>query len=214
MDDEALREMAKRLVQVDGIVGVVLGGSRARGEHRPDSDFDLGLYYERPLDTEALDRLARKLAGDGAEVTAPGAWGPWVDGGGWLSVDGHAVDWLYRELSRVEVSVGQAQAGRFTFHAQVGHPLGVPDFAYAWRDRVGSRARRSERSPRTPSSCGLHLPAAAAGCSGGDAGRSSVLDARRFEYGGTQRLDVCGGIRRGGFIAVLAVAGRGRGRCR
>lgn len=30
-----------------------------------------------------------------------------------------------------------AQAGRYTFHAQVGHPLGVPDFAYAGEVALG-----------------------------------------------------------------------------
>ncbi|PRH81000.1 hypothetical protein C6N75_01080 [Streptomyces solincola] len=40
----ALRTMAARLVTVPGVVGVVLGGSRARGEGRPDSDWDLALF--------------------------------------------------------------------------------------------------------------------------------------------------------------------------
>lgn len=34
-----------RLGALPGIRAVVLGGSRARGTHRPDSDWDLGLYY-------------------------------------------------------------------------------------------------------------------------------------------------------------------------
>ncbi|MEU4775255.1 nucleotidyltransferase domain-containing protein [Micromonospora sp. NPDC023644] len=36
--------LADRLCTVGGVVAVALGGSRARGEHRPDSDWDLGLY--------------------------------------------------------------------------------------------------------------------------------------------------------------------------
>ena len=71
------------------------------------------------------------MADPGGEVTAPGAWGPWVDGGAWLRIDGTAVDWLYRDLDRVRACWRDAQDGRFAFHAQVGHPLGVPDFAYA-----------------------------------------------------------------------------------
>jgi hypothetical protein len=73
--------LAARLVQVPGIVAVTLGGSRARGEHTPESDVDLGLYYRPPLDTGALGDLARAVAGPDAAVTLPGEWGPWVDGG-------------------------------------------------------------------------------------------------------------------------------------
>ncbi|MEV6597299.1 nucleotidyltransferase domain-containing protein [Actinoplanes sp. NPDC051346] len=137
MSDARLRELAARLVAVPGVVGVLLGGSRARGTHTPDSDTDLGLYYRPPLDVDALNALARQVAGPSARVTAPGEWGPWVDGGGWLTVDGAAVDWIYRDLDRVTRSVEAAEEGRYRFHAQVGHPLGVPDFGYAGEVALG-----------------------------------------------------------------------------
>lgn len=108
----------------------MLGGSRARGDAAPDSDVDLGLYYRPPLDVAALAALALEVAGPEARVTMPGAWGPWVDGGGWLRLGNRAVDWIYRDLSRVRQSWENACQGRYQFHAQVGHPLGVPDFAY------------------------------------------------------------------------------------
>jgi nucleotidyltransferase-like protein len=131
LGEQHLVNLADRVAEVSGVVGVVLGGSRARGEHTGDSDVDLGLYYRRPLNVDALSALARELAGPGAQVTEPGAWGPWVDGGAWLRIDGTAVDWIYRDLDRVRSCWAAAQRGEFTFHAQVGHPLGVPDFAYA-----------------------------------------------------------------------------------
>ncbi|TLS40382.1 DUF4037 domain-containing protein [Streptomyces montanus] len=87
---DRLAEIADRLTEVSGVVGVCLGGSRARGTHSPSSDFDLGLYYRPPLDTAALRLLAAELTGGPVEVTEPGGWGPWVDGGSWLTVDGHA----------------------------------------------------------------------------------------------------------------------------
>jgi hypothetical protein len=130
VSDQRLDEMAARLAEVPGMVGVVLGGSRARNAHTPESDIDLGLYYRPPLDIAALSGLAREMAGPDARVTEPGEWGPWVDGGGWLTVDGSAVDWLYRNLDRVERAWSDAEQGRYAFHAQAGHPLGVPDFAY------------------------------------------------------------------------------------
>ncbi len=134
---EQLEALAGRLVAVPGVVAVVLGGSRARGDHAPDSDVDLGLYYRPPLDVAALGELARRVAGPQVQVTAPGEWGPWVDGGGWLTVDGTAVDWIYRDLDRVRTSVEDARAGRCTWHAQTGHPLGVPGFAYAGEVALG-----------------------------------------------------------------------------
>jgi Nucleotidyltransferase domain len=137
MGQAELHALAARLAGVDGVVGVLLGGSRARRDHTPESDVDLGLYYRPPLDVGTLGELAREVAGPDATVTEPGAWGPWVDGGGWLTVAGTAVDWLYRDLSRVQAAWADAQAGRYTFHAQVGHPLGVPDFAYAGEVALG-----------------------------------------------------------------------------
>jgi predicted nucleotidyltransferase len=131
LSDVRLRSLAEQLAEVRGIGAVALGGSRARGEHTAGSDVDLGLYYRPPLDVRALEALAKQVAAADARVTAPGDWGPWVDGGAWLRIDGVAVDWLYRDLDRVQRSIIDAREGRFAWHFQVGHPLGVPDFLYA-----------------------------------------------------------------------------------
>ena len=57
------------------VVAVALGGSRARGTHRTDSDFDLGVYYDRGrLDLEPVAAggqrrfrpVGRRRAGDPA----------------------------------------------------------------------------------------------------------------------------------------------------
>jgi hypothetical protein len=134
---DRLGDLVRRLTAVGGVVGVVLGGSRARGTHTAASDVDLGIYYRPPLDVAGLGVVARDFAGADAVVTDPGAWGPWVDGGAWLRIDDTAVDWIYRNVDRVHVSWQEAQAGRFDFHAQVGHPLGWPDFAYAGEIALG-----------------------------------------------------------------------------
>lgn len=143
LTDARLREVADQLLEVPGVAAVMLGGSRARGAEKPDSDVDLGLYYRPPLDVDKLQALADALATarpDQArpKVTRPGAWGPWVDGGGWLTIDGMAVDWIYRDLDRVHRSWETAQEGTFDFHFQIGHPLGVPDFAYAGEVALGA----------------------------------------------------------------------------
>ena len=137
LEDGALVDLAARLVEIPGVTGVLLGGSRARGDHTPESDVDLGLYIDRDLDVAALGTLAREVAGPDATVTQRGEWGPWVDGGGWLRIDGVPVDWIYRDLDRVRSCWQAARAGRYSFHAQIGHPLGVPDFAYPGEVALG-----------------------------------------------------------------------------
>jgi predicted nucleotidyltransferase len=132
-----LDDIARRLTAVPGVVAVMLGGSRGRGEPAPDSDVDLGVYYRPPLDVATLGALARELAGPGAQVTAPGEWGPWVDGGSWLRIDDVPVDWIYRDLDRVLAAWRDARRGRYAWHAQVGHPLGVLDVAYAGEVALG-----------------------------------------------------------------------------
>ncbi|MGP3981838.1 nucleotidyltransferase domain-containing protein [Streptomyces sp. KR80] len=130
-------EIANRLAEAGGVVGVCLGGSRARGTHRPDSDYDLGLYYRQPLDTAALRLLAGELTGGTVEVTEPGGWGPWVDGGAWLTVDGLHIDWIYRDLDRVHRIWQECQAGHFEVGTQAGHPLGVYSHAYVGEVSLG-----------------------------------------------------------------------------
>ncbi|MFD8531562.1 nucleotidyltransferase domain-containing protein [Streptosporangium canum] len=131
VDDVALGALAQRLVEIPGVVAAVLGGSRARGTHRPDSDIDLGLYYRGDLDVTALRALAVREADERAEMTAPGGWGPWVNGGGWLTIGGRRVDWIYRDLDRVHRIWAGCQEGRYEVGAQAGHPLGFYSHSYA-----------------------------------------------------------------------------------
>ncbi|MFF9573139.1 DUF4037 domain-containing protein [Streptomyces sp. NPDC014685] len=123
-------DMASRLAGLPGIRAVALGGSRARGAHRPDSDWDLGLYYRGTPDVAALTALASEVQGAPAEVAGPGGWGRWVDGGAWLRVDGVAVDWILRDLDRVEAVWEDCREGRFEVGVQPGHPLGFWSPAY------------------------------------------------------------------------------------
>ncbi|MFE7241561.1 nucleotidyltransferase family protein [Streptomyces sp. NPDC057580] len=117
-------DMAARLAAVPGVRAVALGGSRARSTHRPDSDWDLGVYYRGTLDLVALTSLASQAQGSRVEVAGPGGWGPWVNGGAWLRVDGTAVDWILRDLDRVESVWSDCREGRFEVGVQPGHPLG------------------------------------------------------------------------------------------
>ncbi|WTI84527.1 nucleotidyltransferase domain-containing protein [Streptomyces sp. NBC_00726] len=129
--------MAARLTRVPGIRAVLLGGSRARGTHRPDSDWDLGVYYRGTPDTAALSALASAFQGSPAEVTGPGGWGPWVNAGGWLRVDGVQVDWILRDLDRVEAVWADCLEGRYEVGVQPGHPLGFWSPAYPGEVALG-----------------------------------------------------------------------------
>ncbi|NNJ05793.1 nucleotidyltransferase domain-containing protein [Streptomyces sp. PKU-MA01144] len=129
--DEVVAAMAVRLAEVRGVRAVVLGGSRARGAHRPDADWDLGVYYRGGVDVAGLARLAGELTGGPVEVAGPGGWGPWVNGGAWLTVEGRRVDWILRDLDRVERVWADCRAGRYEVGVQAGHPLGFWSPAYA-----------------------------------------------------------------------------------
>ncbi|MFF9352494.1 nucleotidyltransferase domain-containing protein [Streptomyces sp. NPDC014734] len=125
-----IADLASRLASVPGVRAVSLGGSRARGTHRPDSDWDLGLYYRGTPDVSALTSLASEAQGSPVEVAGPGGWGPWVNGGAWLTVDGDAVDLILRDLDRVEAVWTDCREGRFEVNVQAGHPLGFWSPAY------------------------------------------------------------------------------------
>jgi hypothetical protein len=104
----------------------VLGGSRADGTHRPDSDWDLGLYYRSS--EQRFDAAALRALGHAGYVSGPGEWGPIMDGGAWLTVGAAAVDVLYRDLDRVEGWLADAEDGRFAVLMQNGYVVGAPTY--------------------------------------------------------------------------------------
>lgn len=123
--EQILQSAVKVLSQVKGITGVVLGGSRARGTHTAESDIDIGIYYQDDaLDLAALDKAAAVLDSERRSglIAPPGAWGNWVNGGGWLMSNGYHVDLILRDILRVKQAVADCHAGRITAHYQTGHP--------------------------------------------------------------------------------------------
>ena len=134
--------LIERVAQVPGVKAVTLGGSRARGMARPDSDWDIGLYYRGSIDTDAIRAL-----GYTGHVVEPGDWGRIVNGGAWLEVDHERVDLLYRDLDVVEHWIAESDAGRFEIDRVGGHIAGLPTYVLAGELALGTVLRGSLPRP-------------------------------------------------------------------
>lgn len=127
-------KIAGRLGKIEGVEAVALGGSWAREEAYPDSDIDFGIYYHpesRPR-VHDLRHLARELDDSHPPdaVTDFGDWGPWINGGGWLTIESRRVDWIYRDLDLVRRTGEDCRAGRVAVRYQPGHPHGFHTHTY------------------------------------------------------------------------------------
>lgn len=118
--------LSASLTRISGVRAVVIGGSWARGAGDDSSDLDLGIYYdpEQPLSLDALRALAASLddSGSGEAVTDFGGWGPWINGGAWLTIGGQRVDWVYRDLAKVQQVFDDCISGKPATYYQPGHP--------------------------------------------------------------------------------------------
>ena len=123
-DPAFLDTVADRLAALPAVHAVALGGSRAQGTHRPDSDWDLAVYYRGAFDPADL----RGLGWEG-EVSEVGGWGGGVfNGGAWLTIDGRRVDVHYRDLDVVERELAEAEEGRFRVEPLLFHLAGIPSY--------------------------------------------------------------------------------------
>ncbi|MCG5217063.1 nucleotidyltransferase domain-containing protein [Streptosporangium soli] len=123
-DQEFLQHVAGRLAGLPGVLAVSLGGSRAQGTHRLDSDWDLAVYYRDTFDPESL-----RAVGWEGEVSELGGWSPGVfNGGAWLRIDGRNVDVHYRDLGVVEHQIDEAEQGRFQVEPLMFHLAGIPTY--------------------------------------------------------------------------------------
>ena len=125
MDDATfLIDTAERLGRLPAVEAVALGGSRAEGTARPDSDWDLAVYYRGPFRPSDL----RDIGWPG-EVSALGGWGGGVfNGGAWLTIDDRRVDVHYRDLVSVEHELSESAAGRFRIEPLLFHLAGIPTY--------------------------------------------------------------------------------------
>ncbi|HEX3318262.1 MAG TPA: nucleotidyltransferase domain-containing protein [Solirubrobacteraceae bacterium] len=146
--------LADALAGLPGVAAVALGGSRAAGAPLPDSDWDLGLYYRGAFDPASV----RALGHPGA-VSAVGEWGPLMNGGAWLTVEGLPVDVLFRDLDTVRRWVADAQEGRFEVLMQNGYLAGAPTYLVAAELAVDRAVHGELPRPAFPPALAAAAPA-------------------------------------------------------
>jgi predicted nucleotidyltransferase len=123
-DDIFLDLVAGRLGALPRVAAVTLGGSRAEGTHRPDSDWDFSVYYRGPFDPQAL-----RATGWPGEVSEVGGWGGGVfNGGAWLVAEGRKIDVHYRDLAVIEEQIAASREGRFSIEPLMFHLAGIPSY--------------------------------------------------------------------------------------
>ena len=124
---ELVSSLSKRLEEIRGVKAVVLAGSHARGRAHPGSDIDLGIFYSEaaPFPIQSLRELAEEVNDTpGPVVTDFYGWGPWVNGGAWLTIGEQRVDFLYRNFEQVERVIAELEAGRYEVHYLQQPPFG------------------------------------------------------------------------------------------
>lgn len=163
MIDNIIQLVTEKLSPLPYIEGIVLGGSRARGTHTEDSDIDIGIYYNsQSFDLNAINELAAELDDEHRSnlVVPPGAWGDWINGGGWLVINGHHVDLILRDIKRVEQVIKETKQGIVTANYQTGHPhgyisamyrgeLAISKILYTENDKFYELKRQAEIYPVT-----------------------------------------------------------------
>ena len=126
-DDEFLDPLLGELALLSGVTGIALGGSRARGIERPGSDWDFGVFVSEQFTVASVRELADELSLDG-HIAELGEWGPVMNGGAWLEIEGRKVDLLWRELATIERLIGEAERGEFSVVRIPFFIAGIPSY--------------------------------------------------------------------------------------
>ena len=123
MDDEFIETVVAACRRLPNAEAVNLGGSRARGDFRPDSDWDFAVYYRGEIDPRPFEQL-----GWPGRVFRPFEWGQVMYGGAVFDLDGRHFDIHFRNLDVVEHWTHEADEGRFEVHILAFHLAGIPTY--------------------------------------------------------------------------------------
>lgn len=144
-DEAFLAATADRLAALPRVRAVSLGGSRAQGSGRPDSDWDFAIYYEGEFDPEHLRGI-----GWPGYVSRVGEWGDLFNGGAWLTIDSRRTDIHYRDLDLVDRQLEEARAGRFRIEPLMFHLAGIPTYLVVAELALGRVLRGELPRPTYP----------------------------------------------------------------
>ncbi|BDZ50767.1 hypothetical protein GCM10025867_30080 [Frondihabitans sucicola] len=115
--------VADTLFGLPGVEAVALGGSRAEGVNRPDSDWDIAIYYRSGFDPESVRGI-----GWPGHLSDLGGWGRVFNGGGKVTVGDQLIDIHYRDLGLVDEIHDTAVRGEFTIEPLLFHQAGLPSY--------------------------------------------------------------------------------------
>jgi len=124
---QLLKTIRGELENISGISAIVLGGSHARGHAHAGSDLDIGIYYRNAgrFSIDDISAAVSCLTGTSdTRVYGFDEWGPWVNGGVWLTLAGQRVDLIYRSLDKVEQVLDAARSGAYELHYGQQPPFG------------------------------------------------------------------------------------------
>lgn len=128
-----LRDIVNDLIAIRNVTAVVLGGSHAVGMANEDSDLDIGIYYsqESPFSIEEVRRVAEKYSvAEKPTVTGYYEWGPWVNGGAWISTAEGDVDFLYKNIDQIRKTIADAGNGIWENSYDQQPPYGFSSIIY------------------------------------------------------------------------------------
>ena len=121
------RALVEAVRELPGVVAILLGGSHATGFAHAESDVDLVLCYREssPFDPQAVHAAALPIIDSTElEVAGFGVWGPWMDGGAWVRIEGQRVDLIWRSVNHYERVVRAALGGHHETHFGQQGPFG------------------------------------------------------------------------------------------
>jgi len=127
-----LNNIVNDLKNIENITAIVVGGSYAEKMESPNSDIDLGIYYQEsnPFDINQIKHIANKYAIETPTVTEFYQWGIYVNGGAWITTAQTQIDLIYRNIGQVEQVIEKARKGEWENNYDQQPPYGFSSIIY------------------------------------------------------------------------------------